>query len=205
MLNKDYLWPGFAAIALAIIFPIYWIYVFTAAGFDFPEGYYENVLSFDISDWVYLFIGALEIYIYLSFKRILHDRLNFHGVDILLVLMIYNTILFHFSLFGIDAYLFFGGEQTQENVQETLLKISWFVSIGCTIIYGLIGVLLGIMLLRHYNHLPEMLKIFAILTLVLNLFQLTFVFGFVVILLFPISLLILAVYFLQEPTMIEVV
>lgn len=207
MFNKDYLLPGLATIALALIFPVYWIYVFTVAGFDFPKGYYANILTMDLSDLVYVILGLLEVYVYLSLKRILHDQLNYRGLDALLIIMICNTALFYFGLFLLDIGMFFAGEQLVADTKASILTASYYLSMSCMFIFGLLGLLVGIILLRKSNDigLPSTLKLFAAIMLIAGILQLTFIFGFVVILLFPLALLILAFYFLQKPQMIEVV
>jgi hypothetical protein len=205
MLNKDYLWPGLAAITLAIIFPIYWVYVTTITEFDFPKGYYANVLSIDFSDLVYVVLGILEIYIYLSLKRILHDQLNYRGIDILLILMIFNIAVFYLALFMIDISIFLASDYISASLKESILKASYFLSRSCMFIYGVIGLLISIFLLRQSIALPTLLKVFSIMLLIVSLCQVTLIFEFAVILLFPIMILILAVHFLQKPEVIEVV
>lgn len=204
MQDNDYLPPGLAALSLALIFPAYWIYVLMVGGSTMPEAYYSNVLKFDISDWVYLALGALEIYVYLSLKRALHDRLNFRGIDILVILIIGNSVIFHSQFFA-DLSIYLAGDNIGIHTRELILKISYFVTTAGLFAYGVISVLIGVVLLYKLQDLPNLLKYFAVMTLILGIFQLTLVYGLASILLFPVSLLILAGYFIQKPEMIEVV
>lgn len=205
MLNKDYLWPGLAAIALALLFPAYWIYVIAVGHFDFPQGYYANILNIDFSDFIYLSLGALEIYIYLNLKRILHDQLNYHGIDVLLVIMICNSVIFYIGLFLVDVIIFFIDDQIPVTTKESILNASYFISCTCIVVYGVMGLLIGICLLSRVSDLPSLLKLFSVALILLSLLQLTFFFLFMAIFVFPIMILILAIYFLQKPDMIEVV
>jgi hypothetical protein len=204
MQNNDYLSPALAAFILALIFPAYWIYVVVGGGASMPEAYYANVLKFDISDWVYLALGALEIYVYLSLKRVLHDRLNFRSIDILIFLIVFNTAIFHGQFFA-DLSIYLAGDKIGIDTRELILDISYFMTIAGIFAYGVISFLIGAVLLYKFQNLPNLLKYFAVMTLILGGFQLTLVFGPASILLFPISLLILAFYFIQKPEMIEVV
>jgi len=204
MLNKDYIVPGLAAITLAVLFPIYWGYQYTlVTESNFTDAYFANITSLSLSDWVFLTLGALEIYIYFSLRRVLVDRVNFRYIDVLLFLFICTSTIYYIGNFGIDIGIFFAENITGE-VEELAATISFSLSIICMLLYGVLDFLISIILLFKFKLLPIWLRIFAIATLVMSLLELTFSYEFVVIL-YPISLLILAVYFLQKPEVIEVV
>jgi len=203
MLNKDYLGPGLAAIALAIIFPSYWGYqalLFTDSNFSGSD--LVNV-SLDLSDWVFFMLGILEVYIYFSLKRVLADRINFKSIDVLLILIICNSAIFYVGNCAIDLSVFFLSNMSAER-QELATKTSFFLSAFCMFMYGMLDLLIAIMLLIKFTILPTWLRVFAITSLVLGILELTFLVEFSIIL-YPITLLILAIYFLQKPEIIEVV
>jgi hypothetical protein len=90
-----------------------------------------------------------------------------------------------------------------QHTTDSILDISFFMAMAGIFTYGLISFLIGSALLYKFQDLPTLLKYFAIMTLILGVFKLTVVFGFSSILFFPISLLILAFYFIHKPEMIE--
>lgn len=203
--NSDYLSPGLAALCLFFLFPAYWGYQFSIAESGFEAAFYANFLSFDLSDLVWLILGALEIYIYLSLKRVLLDRFNFRGVNVFLNLLIINTAIHYLFPFLIDLSILFMGNYVGDPAEHVLTKSSLFLATVQVAIYGLLGLIVGVLLLGASKQLPFLLKAFAVTTLVMGVFELTFVFAFIGLLIFPISMLILAVYFLKEPEMVEVV
>ncbi|NRA85680.1 MAG: hypothetical protein HRU22_18455, partial [Gammaproteobacteria bacterium] len=144
-------------------------------------------------------MGLLSIYIYYSFKRILHDQLNFKSIDVLLWIMIGVSVVFFGGLFLLDVL------PTSVASNDLLVSMSYAISIGSMIIFGLGDIIIGIILLRHYDKLPSLLKAIAIVSLIQGIFEISIIFNFVVIFSLPVYLIILAVYFLREPEMIEVV
>lgn len=205
MNNNEYFWPAMGAIGLAIITPIYWVYVMVVGGFNFYEGFSANVMSLDASDAAYLILGVLEIYVYLSLKRILHDRFNYSGINVLLYILIGTSVIFYLGLFCIDLIIALAGNSIAANTQALMVQASLIISMGCILTYGALFLLAGILLMRISEQLPNLLRTFAIVLLICGIFQITFIFGFIVIFLFPVALLILAAYFLQNPEMVEIV
>lgn len=205
MNNNEYFWPAMGAIGLAILTPLYWVYVMTAGGFNLYETFSANVLSLDASDFVYLVLGALEIYFYLSLKRILHERFHYSGINIFLYLLISNSVVFYLGLFCIDLTIALAGDSIASNTLALMVQASFAISMGCLVIYGVLFLLVGILLMRIPEQLPSLLKTFAITLLICGIFQISFIFGFIVIFLFPVALLILASYYLQKPEMVEIV
>jgi uncharacterized membrane protein len=77
-------------------------------------------------------------------------------------------------------------------------------SIAVMILYALVAILFSIFVFIN-DAASTMLKGFAGLLLVAALFQLTVIFAFLALLLFPLALILLSIYFLKEPQTVEVV
>lgn len=199
MKDNDYLLPGLAAILLSVLFPVYWIQEIISGLSGGGAAYFSSVGQLTLSSWVFLGMGALSIYVYYCFKRILHDQLNFKSIDILLWLMIISSACFFGGLFLFDALPQATGSS------DLLLTIGYVLGIGFMVIFGLIDITIGIMLLRHFETLPSILKVFSIVSLIQGILEISIIFNFGVLLSFPIYLILLAVYFLRKPDMIEVV
>jgi len=203
MINTDYLRPGLTAIALAILTPFFWGYQFVTADSDIVKAYFSSVTNLEFLDFVFLLLGALEIYIFLSVKKILNDRSNFKSVDILLLLLISNSAIYYFGNFGIDLSIFFANDISVES-QETLATVSYYMSMGCIFVYGLLDLAIAIILIINYKAMTTWLRVFSGVVLLLGICELTFFFELMLVL-YPVTLLILAVNFLQKPEIIEVV
>ncbi len=200
MINTDYMRPGLAAITLAILFPAYWLHAVTVG--DFSPSVFDNdiILRLTAADWLFLLIGVLLVYIYFSFKRILVDHHNFHGIDLLVTLFVCISIIFYGGFFLIDVLAVVLGE----GAQSILVAIGSILLIGGGIIYGVIDILIGVMLLRDSDQRPGLLKIFALATLIMGLFEVMFL-SVMSIFIYPVAMIILAVYFLRKPEILEVV
>ncbi|MCJ8319053.1 MAG: hypothetical protein MJK12_05440 [Colwellia sp.] len=199
MKNNNYLLPGVTAILLAVLFPIYWIQEIILGTYNDNESYFSTMGQLSFSSWVFLSIGLLSIYIYYCFKRILHDQLNFKSIDVLLWLMISTSMVFFLGLFLLDVW------PASADSNELRMSLTYTISIGSMIIFGLVDITIGIILLRHFDMLPNLLKAIAIVSLIQGIFELSIIFNFAVIFIFPVYLIILAVYFLRKPEMIELV
>ena len=201
MQNKDYLLPGVAAIFVAVISPIYWIGMSSPMG-DFALG--QDMLSLGFPDILFASILLLTIYIYLNLKHILNEQLNFNHIDLLVLIMVAINILWMSTLFLDIASTVLPDNIVTQN-KDAFLKINLSVSIGAIVILGIIDLLIGILLLAKSTELPTLLKIFAIMSVIQGVLGITVVFAATLIFIFPITLIILAMFFLRKPESLEIV
>src|SRR5699024_5899258 len=88
-MTREHALPGYVAIALAVLFPLYW---FTALWHGLGATSVTGGLCADITrlgpmDGLFVLIGAMEVYLYLSFRRILKNQLEGGVCTVLLLLM----------------------------------------------------------------------------------------------------------------------
>ena len=204
MQNKDYFLPGIAALVLAVIFPLYWFNEIWFGSVGWPDALMANITSVNLSDLVFLVIGLLSIYVYLSLRNILNDQLNFKKIDLLLMLLIGVHVIFLATL-GLDVAAALLSEQTVLQFQDTFIGIGLTAGVGTMVLFGLLDILIGAVLLKNSENLPTLLKIFALVTLIQGVLEISVIMSFVSLLSFPVSLIILAVYFLRKPESLEVV
>lgn len=205
MTNSDFVKPSIAAIAIAAIYPLYWIYEFAWGDTDFSVPYYAESSSLEFADLIFLILGALSIYVYVSLKRILHEHHNYHHIDIPITLIVANAIFFYVGIFAIDATMLLMGDQLSLGTQEFLVVGMMIILVGSNIISGVLNILIAVMLLRDSQSLPSVVRAFAIVTLVVGLCEVTVLFALVTIFIYPVVFAILAAYFHRGPEMIEVV
>ena len=201
MQNKDYLLPGVAAIFVAVISPIYWLGMSSPIG-DFALG--QDMLSLGFSDILFASILLLTIYIYLNLKNILNEQLNFNHIDLLVLIMVAINILWMSTLF-LDIASAVLPENIVTQNEGTFLKIGLSMGIGAIVILGIIDLLIGILLLAKSTELPTLLKIFAIMSVIQGVLGITVVFAATLIFIFPITMIILAMFFLRKPESLEIV
>jgi len=204
MQNNDYLFPSIAAIALAVIFPIYWFNEFSFSTSNMEAALMENLSTLDFSDAVFLFIGLLSIYVYIGLRKILNDQLNFKSIDLLLILVVGAHVI-HIATLGLDLSAITMSQQGLQEKRDVFLSIGLASLIGGSILFGLLDILIGAVLLKNADRLPTLLKIFALITLIQGVAGVSVIFSFITLLSFPVSLIILAAYFLRKPDSLEVV
>lgn len=202
MRNENAL-PGYLAIVLALLFPVYWISVLGAGGEDLFETVRADVMRLDGWDALFVLIGALEIYLYLSLRKLLAQRLDTSLPTVLLLLMAIVVGVFHATvLFDLGFAM---GAWADVSGGDRLVLASMVVGIAGLFVYAILGFVLSISLLRARAESPTLLKVFAILLLACCVLQFTIVFGFVNLVLFPVALLALAAFFLRGEHAVEVV
>lgn len=201
MSHSNFVKPGIAAIVLAILFPLYWLFLFGAGIGDFESALARDMTSLSFSDLLFIIIGALEIYLYLSLRRVFKDQLNSGALSVSLLIMAALVALLHLTVL-VDVFLALS--QTSSEVIEIVIGFITVGSIAVMILYALVAALFSIFVFIN-DSASTMLKGFAGLLLVAALFQLTVIFAFLALVLFPLALVLLSIYFLKEPKTIEVV
>ena len=202
MQNKDYLLPGVAAIFVAVISPIYWLGM--AASVGDSDILWQDMMSLGFSDILFASILLLTIYIYLNLKNILNEQLNFNHIDLLVWIYAAINILWVSTLL-LDVASAVLPENIVSQNKDTFFKIGLSVSIGAIVILGIIDFLIGILLLAKSTELPTLLKIFAIMSVIQGVLGITVVFAATLIFIFPITMIILAMFFLRKPESLELV
>ena len=202
MQNKDYLLPGVAAILLAVATPIYWLGMSPSVG-DY-DILWQDMLSLGFYDILFASCLLLNIYIYLNLKHILNEQLNFNHIDLLVLIMVAINTLWLGTLFLDVASTVLPDNIVTQN-KDAFLKINLSVSIGAIVILGIIDLLIGILLLAKSTELPTLLKIFAIMSVIQGVIGITVFLSVTLIFIFPITMIILAMFFLRKPESIEIV
>ena len=202
MQNKDYLLPGVAAIFVAVISPIYWLGMAASVG-DF-DVLWQDMMSLGFSDILFASILLLTIYIYLNLKNILNEQLNFNHIDLLVWIYAAINILWVSTLL-LDVASAVLPENIVSQNEGTFLNIGLSIGVGAIVILGIIDLLIGILLLAKSTELPTLLKIFAIMSVIQGVLGITVVFAATLIFIFPITMIILAMFFLRKPESLEIV
>jgi hypothetical protein len=164
----------------------------------------QDMMSLGFSDILFASILLLSIYIYLNLKNILNEQLNFNHIDLLVWIYAAINILWMSTLF-LDVAITVLPENIVTQNKDTFLNIGLSMSIGAIVILGIIDLLIGILLLAKSTELPTLLKIFAIMSVIQGVIGITVVFAATLIFIFPITMIILAMFFLRNPESIEIV
>ena len=189
MTNKVYLLPGIAALVVAVLHPIYWISIvsFTAS---------SGVLRTDLGllDGLYVVLATLTIFVYYSLRKILNEHCEYHGVDTLITIIVYLSAALFVLFFVVGIFFSHTSQLPMSIAFPTML-----------VIVGAMDLMLGIQLLRDSDHLPGLVKAFAVVILINGICSLSLIFSGLSLVLFPVAALILALMFLRKPEVLEFV
>ncbi len=136
-------------------------------------------------------------------RKILLEQLHGNTPAVLLLLMAIIAGIFHATVL-FDVVLAFG-PTLAESTREQLVAASAIVAIAGLFVYAVLASILSIALLVSKAETPSLLKVFAVLLMVCCLLQFTIVLGVFNVILFPVVLLVLAVFFLRGGHEVEVV
>lgn len=203
--NREYTLAGVAAIALILLFPTYWLAMMFSGAFDSGEGFYQSVVEFSPSDLVFLLIGVLTVYVYLSLKRFFNDRFGFSGANLPINILIGATAIYVFGLVGLDILMSLAGDQLGLETHKFVLGANLVVGTGGMIVFGVADILLGVMLLKLSDVNAPLLRAFSVVAIIQGIVEISIIFSAAIILIFPLSLLLITLLFLQKPTMLDVV
>lgn len=205
MNENRYLAPAISAVALAILFPTYWISQFWILGADGGEALYDNVTQLNPSDLLFLVVGLLNIYVYLALKKFLNERHAFSAADIPIILMIVAVGVYTFGSLAADTLMHFFGDHLHLPWHQATMGGTTTALLISTFIFGVLDILLGVFLFSQARDFSPILKAFAVIILIQGAFEITVVFGFLALALFPIALILLAILFLRQPEELELV
>lgn len=192
MSDKRYVPAGWAAIAMAVLFPAGFVIgiiqgIIGKAMFDYQGP------TLGPSDLIFLIFTVLGVYTLLMLRNLLNERYDFHKVDLLIVVAVWWNVLFQVSLLALKTIYFL---IVPSPLIHTVLTIS-FMSIAM-VTGGIIDILLAIRLLEIRDAMSDLLKVYVYMVLVSGILQVSVVLSILAMFLVPISCVILAVVFFRD-------
>mgnify|MGYP000845545981 FL=1 len=208
MKNTDYLLPALAAVAVAILFPVYWIGQMPMGigmeGADMVAGLFIHISTLDLSDVLFLVLGLLTMYVYFKLIHLLNDQLNYSSLNIVIWIIIALNAIFTGTLV-LDLYASTMSADTLASNEGYLVGSAMTIAAGSMILFGILDIILGIALLRAAVPVPSVLKIFAVIAIIQGVFEVSLFLSFMTLFIFPLAMIILAAAFMRNPDSIEVV
>lgn len=201
MNDTPYPYAGIAAIALAILFPIYWIATLGFAAGNAELAFRADFLTINGWDLLFVVIGMLEIGVYLALSRYFRDQINGGFLANMLIVMAVFVALFHSSVI-VDLLLGLGFYTAHSDI---MIDVALIAAVVILFLYTFALLAFSIGLLARFSALPAALKLFACGALIAGLLQLTVVLAVINIVLFPALMLVLAFHFLAGDQTVEVV
>jgi uncharacterized membrane protein len=205
MNNSDYTLPGIAAIALAILFPLYWVIVISSGMLDSRISFYQSTIGFAWSDLLFVFVGLLTVYVYLCLKRLLNQQYGFSGVNLPLNILIACSAIYFFALAALDLVMDVFGDGLGLSVHKFVINANITISVGSLLVYGIADILMGVLLLKNSDNDSSILKTLAIVAIIQGIIEITIIFSPALIAIWPLMLVVLAILFMHKPDQLEVI
>jgi len=153
--------PGYIAIALALLFPAYWIPMLSSGLGSFADAYRTDVMQLSAMDLLFVAIGVMELYIYLSLRRLFQERIDGALPATLLLLMaitvgvFHATVLFVYAVLGLVLSIVL---LSRRAALPRLLKVfAVLLAVACVLQLTVVGGLLNVVLF------PLILSVLAVL------------------------------------------
>ncbi|MEO0576785.1 MAG: hypothetical protein AAF004_15110 [Pseudomonadota bacterium] len=184
------------AISLAVIYSLYWMF---EIGFS-QQGTSLEVLANGLSpmDFVFLMVGALNVFFYISVRRVLYEHYHYAKLNVVFASLIGVCVVFYIGTFAADAAASLIGS----DLASTVIAL---ITLFAIIAFGILDILVGVMLLRDADTRSDLLRVFAIASLIMGIMEITILLSIVALVVFPFTVALMAVYFLREPEAVEFV
>ncbi|MGK0375963.1 MAG: hypothetical protein ACJA2E_002451 [Arenicella sp.] len=205
MNNSDYTLAGIAAIALAILFPLYWVIAISSGMFDSGISFYQSVIGFAWSDLLFVFVGLLTVYVYLCLKRLLNQQYGFSGVNLPLNILIVCSAIYFFALAALDLVMDVFGDGLGLSVHKFVINANITIGVGGLLVFGVADILMGVLLLKNSDNDSSILKTLAIVAIIQGIIEITIIFSPALIAIWPLMLVVLAILFMHKPDQLEVI
>jgi len=193
MPENRYSLAGGLAIAQAVLFPL-------AFGISIVQGiigkaafrYHGPVIG--PSDLLFIIFTGIGVYVLLMFRKLLNERYNYHGIDTLIIISIWWSILFQISSLGLKAYAILLGLEPRLSV--ALVYLAYITVAMLTI--GVVDILIAVRLLKIKDKLNDLLRAFAYITIIGGILEASVVLSPLALILIPVTCVILGMIFLRE-------
>ncbi len=202
--DNPYSLAGWLSISIAVLFPLGMFLGFIQNAmlgmrYDFPP--------LGIADVVMVLCTVLAIYVFLRFRSYLHEYYQYKGLDGLIFATIIWSILYELFFLMTKTLIMLGVVYVPHGREAMLGFFFGFIIImaGFMITIGIIDLNIAIRLLRMKESLGDMMKIFAYVTLIAGICELSLIFVPFSLLLYPISAVVLGLALIKGHEDVEFV
>lgn len=200
MEENRYKWAGVLAVLQAVLFPV-----------GMSIGIIEAVVAKELfnerrpfigpSDLIMIVFTIIGVYTMLMFRRLLHERYDYHELDLLIIISIWWAIAF----------------QAIGLVLSAILMISWPVDIvvmavtyavfftGAMVTIGIVDIMIATRLLKGTVVFSDHIRYLAYITMAAGICEVTVLLAPFSLILIPVSSIVLAMVFFRDRQEVEFV
>lgn len=191
--DTDFTLAGVMAIAQTILFPAAFIVGIILSPHAFL-GRGHGIDPFNFSDVLFLANTGIGVYVMLMFRKLLNQRHDYSGIDILIYMSIIWLVVFQVGMLLVQGY-FLSNEWLDERIYAVVQ--GFFVAFFFVFI-GVVDILIGVRLLKARDQLNDILVVFAYVNLVAGICECTVILSFLALFIIPVNTAVLAAVFLRK-------
>jgi hypothetical protein len=193
MRKNPYALGGWLSIAAAVLFPITivtaFLQKFIAEG---VVGYHGPLLG--PSDLLGVLFTILAVYALLVLRRFLNECYQYHGIDVLIILSIAWSVLFQVVGLASEVLLMMIWP-----VNEEALRVMQLILFGIFMLcVGVIDILIGVRLMQSSQGFSQLIKVFAVLSLIAGILEVAVLLSPLAMLLVPVNFVIVGLILLRD-------
>jgi hypothetical protein len=198
--ESKYRLAGWLAVVQAVLFPVSIVIGIIEAGL--AAGLFNIKRPFfGPSDMLMIIFTAIAIYTLIMFRKLLHERYQYHDLDLLIIISIWWAIAFQVIGLGIQTIL-----MIYWPIDKILLTIVYLVFFtGAMVTVGIVDILIAIKLLKEKENFSEFIRGFAYITMAAGICEVTVLLSPLALVLIPVSAIILALIFFRDRQEVEFV
>ena len=200
MEKTDYSLAGWLAVVQAILFPLTIIWGLVEAGI---AGRLTGMTRPFIgpSDLIMVAFTGIAVYTLLMFRKLLNERYDYHELDLLILISVWWAIMFQMVGLGLGVIA-----MVYWPIDKIILAVVYLIFMSSAMVtIGIVDILIAIKILKIKEKFGEFIRLFAYVTIVAGLCEVSVIFSPISVVLVPVSAVILALIFFRDKYEVEFV
>jgi len=190
--GNRYSLAGWLALSQAVLFPLS-IIVGIAQAIIGERAFGMDGPFVGPADFIGVFMTVIGVYVLVMFRRLMHERFDFNGIDMLITAAIWWLVIFEIG--GISLKLFMMVIPFAK-VVEAVIMLCFFAT-GMVVV-GIIDIMMAVRLMKLKEEMSDLLIAYVYITLAAGIAEVSVVLSFVSFILFPIASVVLGLVFFKE-------
>lgn len=200
MEENKYKLAGWLAVVQAVLFPVS-IVIAVIEAVAAAELFGIRRPFVGPADLLMVLFTVIAIYTLLMFRRLLHERYQYHDLDLLILISIWWAIVFQVVGLGLGVLT-----TILWPVDKVLFAVIYLVFLtGAMVTIGIVDILIAVKLLKVKENFSEYIRGFAYVTVASGICEVTVLLSPFALVLIPVSAIVLALVFFRDQQEVEFV
>lgn len=153
------------------------------------------------TDLLMVTFTVIAVYTLLKFRQLLHERYQYHDLDLLIMISIWWAIMFQAIGLGLAIIT-----SILWPVDKVLFVLVYLVFMtGAMVTIGIVDILIAVKLLRIKENFGEYIRAFAYITMAAGICEVTVLLSPMALVMVPVSAIVLALIFFRDQQEVEFV